>query len=135
MVSSAIFGAAAGTGLALVVAMTILVYRYYAVKQKEKWNWSSLDRWPDPPTVRNSIADGRLHYHHCHTAPSSHVLDCWRKPHKSYYAVQIGVNIIINSCHPIGQQSSIESASPASLFRNETLVFLERVSCTPVITI
>lgn len=96
MVSSAIFGAAAGTGLALLVAMTIVVYRYYAVKQKGKWNWSSLDRWPDPPTIRNSISDGRLHHHHYHVAPASHVLDCWRKPQKSYYAVQTGVSTIIN---------------------------------------
>lgn len=97
MVSSAIFGAAAGTGLALVVAMTIVVYRYYAVKQKGKWNWGNLDRWPDPPTIRNSISDDRLHHHHCHAAPASHVLDCWRKPQKSYYAVQTGVSTTINS--------------------------------------
>ncbi|XP_032675703.1 synaptotagmin-5 isoform X1 [Odontomachus brunneus] len=111
MVSSAIFGAAAGTGLALVVAMTILVYRYYAVKQKGKWNWSNLDRWPDPPTIRNSIADDRLHYHHCHTPPPSHVLDCWKKPHKSYYAVQIGEFNIAKEQHAV-QPLTSESGLP-----------------------
>lgn len=94
MDSSTIFGAAAGAGLALVVGMTILVYRYYVVKRKGKWNWSNLDRWPDPPTIRNNPINEQAH-HHCHTPPISHVLDCWRKPQKSYYAIQIGVNIII----------------------------------------
>lgn len=93
MVSSAIFGAAAGTGFALVVAMTIVVYRYYVVKRKGKWNWSNLDRWPDPPTVKSTVADDQSHrYHHCRTKSTTHVLDCWRKPQKSYYAVQTGVS-------------------------------------------
>lgn len=92
MVSSAIFGAAAGTGLALVVAMTIVVYRYYTMKRKGKWNWSNLDRWPDPPGIRNSN-DEHQSYHHSHAATASHVLDCWRKPQKSYYAVQTVVSI------------------------------------------
>ncbi|XP_025156336.1 synaptotagmin-6 isoform X2 [Harpegnathos saltator] len=111
MVSSAIFGAAAGTGLALVVAMTIVVYRYYAVKQKGKWNWSNLDRWPDPPTIRNSITDGQLHHHHSHTASASHVLDCWRKPQKSYYAVQTGEFNIAKEQHAV-QPSTSESGLP-----------------------
>ncbi|GAB1862012.1 Synaptotagmin-6 [Camponotus japonicus] len=95
MVSSAIFGAAAGTGLALVVAMTIVIYRYYAMKRRGKWSWSNLDRWPDPPSdIRNSNDEYQpRHYHHCHTATASHVLDCWRKPQKSYYAVQTVVSI------------------------------------------
>lgn len=105
MVSSAIFGAAAGTGLALVVAMTIVVYRYYAMKRKGKWSWSNLDRWPDPPSaVRGNVRDDDRphphHHHHCLAAPAaSHVLDCWRKPQKSYYAVQTGVSKVIVRFH------------------------------------
>ncbi|EZA53777.1 Synaptotagmin-C [Ooceraea biroi] len=92
MVSSAIFGAAAGTGLALLVAMTIVIYRYYSVKRKGKWNWSDLDRWPDPPAIKSNDDGHHPHHHHCHAAPPvSHVLDCWRKPQKSYYAVQTGL--------------------------------------------
>ncbi|XP_023314757.1 synaptotagmin-C [Trichogramma pretiosum] len=45
MVSSAVLGAAAGTGLALVIAVTIVVYKYYSMGRKVK-SWSSLDRWP-----------------------------------------------------------------------------------------
>ncbi|KOC62946.1 hypothetical protein WH47_04844 [Habropoda laboriosa] len=90
MVSSAVFGAAAGTGLALVVAMTIVVYRYYAVKRKGKY-WNNLDRWPDPPSTKKP--EGRLDEcsEHCHDSSSSHVLNCWRKQQKNYYAVQSGV--------------------------------------------
>ncbi|XP_066590350.1 synaptotagmin-5 isoform X2 [Prorops nasuta] len=92
MVSSAVLGAATGTGLALVVAMTIVVYRYYAVRRKGK-HWSNLDRWPDPPTpvkLPHESQEQHHHHHHCHTPPTSHVLDCWRKPQQNYYAVQIG---------------------------------------------
>jgi hypothetical protein len=46
MVTSAVLGAAAGTGLALVVAMTIVVYRYYAVRRRGK-DWSRLERFGD----------------------------------------------------------------------------------------
>lgn len=93
MVSSAIFGAAAGTGLALVVAMTIVIYRYYAVKRKGKWNWSNLDRWPDPPShIRSNNDDQSHHHYHCHAASTSQVFDCWRKPQKNYYAVQTEVS-------------------------------------------
>lgn len=87
MVSSAIFGAAAGTGLALVVAMTIVVYRYYAVKRKGKY-WSSLDRWPDPPGTKKGEGRQEQCSEHCHDSSSSHVLNCWRKQQKNYYAVQ-----------------------------------------------
>ncbi|XP_011870494.1 PREDICTED: synaptotagmin-5 isoform X1 [Vollenhovia emeryi] len=115
MVSSAIFGAAAGTGLALVVAMTIVVYRYYAVKRKEKWNWSNLDRWPDPPSIRSDNDDQpRLHHHHhhhCHAASTSQVLDCWRKPQKSYYAVQTGEFNVAKEQHAV-QPSITESGLP-----------------------
>lgn len=42
MVTSAVLGAATGTGLALVVAMTIVVYRYYASRRWGKeWNYKS----------------------------------------------------------------------------------------------
>lgn len=47
MVASAVLGAAAGTGLALFVAMTIVVYRYYTFRRKAK-EWGSLDRMPFP---------------------------------------------------------------------------------------
>ncbi|CAK9803709.1 hypothetical protein ANTQUA_LOCUS3754, partial [Anthophora quadrimaculata] len=90
MVSSAVFGAAAGTGLALVVAMTIVVYRYYAVKRKGKY-WNNLDRWPDPPSTKKP--EGHLDdcSEYCHDSSSSHVLNCWRKQQKNYYAIQNGV--------------------------------------------
>lgn len=42
LVSSAILGAATGTGLALVVAVTIVVYRYYLVKREGK-EWAELE--------------------------------------------------------------------------------------------
>ncbi|XP_043605272.1 uncharacterized protein LOC122577775 isoform X3 [Bombus pyrosoma] len=87
MVSSAIFGAAAGTGLALFVAMTIVVYRYYAVRRKGKY-WSSLDRWPDPPGTKKSETRQEGCSEHCHDASASHVLNCWRKQQKNYHAVQ-----------------------------------------------
>ncbi|XP_012528908.1 synaptotagmin-5 isoform X1 [Monomorium pharaonis] len=111
MVSSAIFGAAAGTGLALVVAMTIVVYRYYAMKRKGKWNWSNLpDRWPDPPSIRRSNNE-ELHHHHCHAAPTSHMLDCWRKPQKSYYTVQTGEFNVAKEQHAV-QPSVTEPGLP-----------------------
>ncbi|XP_070169698.1 synaptotagmin-5 isoform X2 [Polyergus mexicanus] len=112
MVSSAIFGAAAGTGLALVVAMTIVVYRYYTMKRKGKWNWSNLDRWPDPPGIRNGNDEHQpYHHHHCHAATASHVLDCWRKPQKSYYAVQTVEFNIAKEQHAV-QPSTTESGLP-----------------------
>ncbi|XP_072751100.1 synaptotagmin-5 isoform X2 [Anoplolepis gracilipes] len=112
MVSSAIFGAAAGTGLALVVAMTIVIYRYYAMKRKGKWSWNNLDRWPDPPgrSVRNSNEVERQSRHH-HTATATHVLDCWRKPQKSYYAVQTAEFNIAKEQHAV-QPSTTESGLP-----------------------
>lgn len=42
LVSSAILGAAAGTGLALVVAVTIVTYRYYLAKRQCK-EWAELE--------------------------------------------------------------------------------------------
>lgn len=42
LVSSAILGAATGTGLALVIAVTIVVYRYYLVKRQGK-EWAQLE--------------------------------------------------------------------------------------------
>lgn len=41
--TSAVLGAATGAGLALFVAMTLVIYRYYALKRKAK-EWSALDR-------------------------------------------------------------------------------------------
>lgn len=42
LVSSAILGAATGTGLALVIAVTIVVYRYYLIKREGK-EWAQLE--------------------------------------------------------------------------------------------
>ncbi|KAL7734970.1 hypothetical protein ACLKA6_011235 [Drosophila palustris] len=44
MVSSAVLGAAAGTGLALLLAVTIVMYRYYLLRRRGK-EWEELDRW------------------------------------------------------------------------------------------
>ena len=46
MVTSAVLGAAAGTGFALLVAVTIVMYRYYAVRRRGK-DWSQLERFGD----------------------------------------------------------------------------------------
>ncbi|XP_076375788.1 synaptotagmin beta isoform X3 [Megalopta genalis] len=89
MVTSAIFGAAAGTGLALVVAVTIVVYRYYSVKRKGTY-WSNLDRWPDPPATRRPEPRQEDPLQQSHAATSSHVLNCWNKQQKNYCAVQSG---------------------------------------------
>ena len=42
LVSSAVLGAATGTGLALVVAVTIVCYRYYLHKKQGK-EWAELE--------------------------------------------------------------------------------------------
>lgn len=54
MVGSAVLGAAAGTGMALVVAMTIVVYRYYTLRRRTK-EWGPLDRCmsPDYPSRKS----------------------------------------------------------------------------------
>ncbi|XP_017754708.1 PREDICTED: synaptotagmin-5 [Eufriesea mexicana] len=106
MVSSAIFGAAAGTGLALVVGMTIVVYRYYAVKRKGKY-WSSLDRWPDPPSTKRPETRQEECSEHCHDASSSHVLNCWRKQQKNYYAVQTREFNVAKEQHAVQPCSSV----------------------------
>ncbi|XP_015178661.1 PREDICTED: synaptotagmin-6 [Polistes dominula] len=107
MVSSAVLGAAAGTGLALVVAVTIVVYRYYAFKRKGKY-WSNLDRWPDPPKVnKNNEKSSEFNENHCRdNSTSSYVLDCWKKPQQSYYAVQPTEFNIAKEQHAV-QPSSI----------------------------
>ncbi|XP_060817207.1 synaptotagmin-6 [Bombus pascuorum] len=112
MVSSAIFGAAAGTGLALFVAMTIVVYRYYAVRRKGKY-WSSLDRWPDPPGTKKSETRQEGCSEHCHDASASHVLNCWRKQQKNYHAVQTTEFNVAKEQHAVQPCSSvvIESGS------------------------
>ncbi|XP_058833027.1 synaptotagmin-5 [Topomyia yanbarensis] len=50
-VSSAVLGAAAGAGLALLVAVTIVVYRYYVVRRKGK-EWAELDRLEERKAAR-----------------------------------------------------------------------------------
>ena len=47
MVSSAVLGAAAGPGLALVVALTLVIYRYYNHRRKGK-DWGDLERFDSP---------------------------------------------------------------------------------------
>lgn len=51
MVSSAVLGAATGTGLALVVAVTIVMYRYYLLRKRGK-EWDELDRWEETKIMR-----------------------------------------------------------------------------------
>ncbi|KAK7867767.1 hypothetical protein R5R35_002266 [Gryllus longicercus] len=73
MVTSAVLGAAAGTGLALVVAMTIVVYRYYAMRRHGK-AWSDLERAGELPGWRRA-AGGAAHaqaHTHAHRAPHAH---------------------------------------------------------------
>lgn len=41
MVSSAVLGAAAGTGLALLLAVTIVMYRYYLLRKRGKVSTST----------------------------------------------------------------------------------------------
>ncbi|XP_034657564.1 synaptotagmin-5 isoform X3 [Drosophila subobscura] len=51
MVSSAVLGAAAGTGLALLLAVTIVMYRYYLLRRRGK-EWEELDRWEETRIMR-----------------------------------------------------------------------------------
>lgn len=50
MAETAIFGAALGTGTALLIAVTIIMYKYYRLKQQTK-AWHSLDQMPFPPVM------------------------------------------------------------------------------------
>jgi hypothetical protein len=63
MVTSAVLGAAAGTGMALVVAMTIVVYRYYALRRQGK-DWGRLDRFGDTSLLNadwSAVKKGKPH--------------------------------------------------------------------------
>lgn len=51
MVSSAVLGAATGTGLALLLAVTIVMYRYYLLRKRGK-EWDELDRWEETRIMR-----------------------------------------------------------------------------------
>ncbi|KRF84845.1 synaptotagmin-5 isoform X2 [Drosophila virilis] len=51
MVSSAVLGAATGTGLALLLAVTIVMYRYYLLRRRGK-EWDELDRWEETRIMR-----------------------------------------------------------------------------------
>ncbi|XP_076641260.1 synaptotagmin beta [Halictus rubicundus] len=106
MVSSAIFGAAAGTGLALVVAVTIVVYRYYSVKRKGSY-WSNLDRWPDPPTTRRPETRQEHSFQQSQDATSSHMLNCWKNQQKNYYTVQSGEFTVAKEKHAVQPCSSV----------------------------
>lgn len=65
MVSSAVLGAAVGSGLALMVAVTIVMYRYYLLRRRGK-EWDELDRWEETRIMRKLqlkvSSDGRLYY-------------------------------------------------------------------------
>lgn len=50
MAETAVFGAALGTGTALLIAVTIIMYKYYRLKQQTK-EWHSLDQMPFPPVA------------------------------------------------------------------------------------
>lgn len=50
-VSSAVLGAATGTGLALLIACSIVIYRYYVVRRKIR-EWDELDRWEETKLAR-----------------------------------------------------------------------------------
>lgn len=50
-VSSAVLGAATGTGLALLIAGSIVTYRYYVVRRKGR-EWDELDRWEETKLAR-----------------------------------------------------------------------------------
>lgn len=49
--NSAVLGAATGTGLALLLAGTIVIYRYYAMRRKGR-EWDELDRWEETRMAR-----------------------------------------------------------------------------------
>ncbi|XP_055533648.1 synaptotagmin-12 isoform X2 [Wyeomyia smithii] len=64
-VSSAVLGAAAGTGLALLVAVTIVMYRYYVVRRKGK-EWAELDRLEERKAAR------KINLRECSVISGSH---------------------------------------------------------------
>lgn len=45
-ISSAILGAASGIGLAFIVAISIIMYRYYLIKRRAK-EWAELNCWDE----------------------------------------------------------------------------------------
>lgn len=54
MVGTAVLmGAALGTGTALMIAMTVVMYRYYSMKRKAK-EWQTLDQKPFPPVEKST---------------------------------------------------------------------------------
>ncbi|XP_074097333.1 synaptotagmin beta isoform X2 [Cotesia typhae] len=114
MVSAAVLGAATGTGLALVVAVTIVVYRYYSVKRLNKY-WSTLDRWPEPPEPSNNSNSSVIDNNNCKDKNSPlYVLDCWRKTHRNYYAVQSQEFNVSKEYHAIQPSPSSTGADGGS---------------------
>ncbi|XP_065086331.1 synaptotagmin-4 [Ochlerotatus camptorhynchus] len=75
-VSSAVLGAAAGTGLALLVAVTIVMYRYYVVRRKGK-EWAELDRLEEKKAAR------KINLQECSVISGSHPVQpaCNISPH------------------------------------------------------
>ncbi|XP_058807673.1 synaptotagmin-5 isoform X1 [Phymastichus coffea] len=113
MVSSAVLGAAAGTGLALVIAVTIVVYRYYALGRKAK-SWSSLDRWPDPPRCPSLVGSdqGKIVPQQLQqSAEDCHALNCCRGARACYYAVQPTDFSVSKEQHAVQPSSSGGSSS------------------------
>jgi hypothetical protein len=63
MVTSAVLGAAAGTGFALLVAMTIVLYRYYALRRRNK-DWGEIEQNADSSLLggeRSTVGNSRQH--------------------------------------------------------------------------
>ncbi|XP_039278820.1 synaptotagmin-C [Nilaparvata lugens] len=104
MVTSAVLGAATGTGLALVVAMTIVVYRYYAARRYGK-DWEYCDSWATPVS----------HYKHKpRPRPATHATGYSVSPHTSHTMTHykmlgyppVRTRFMANSCQIVS--SSIE---------------------------
>lgn len=49
--NSALFGVATGTGLALLFAVTIVIYKYNLDRRKGR-EWAELDRWEETKKLR-----------------------------------------------------------------------------------
>ncbi|XP_031777994.1 synaptotagmin-6 isoform X1 [Nasonia vitripennis] len=119
MVSSAVLGAAAGTGLALVIAVTIVVYRYYSTGRKVK-SWSSLDRWPEPPKCpslnQSKVVRQQLPSHHQdnNDPEACRVLN---QSKTCYYSVQKTELSVAKEQHAV-QSSSAASESSAGQSRS-----------------
>lgn len=68
MVTAAVLGAAVGVGTALVLALTVLIYRYHAAQKKSGLNrsWSDRDSWAPsssrPNTYKSTMQTDAGHH-------------------------------------------------------------------------